>query len=69
MSAWGVAVVRALADGPLVSGRLLQRLDGIDARMLVLTLLSLEDRGLVERRAERAFALTAAGRGLLPALD
>ena len=69
MSAWSVALVRALADGPLVYHRLLERLDGISPRELVLTLRTLEGSGLVEQRMERAYGLTSAGRGLLPVLD
>jgi DNA-binding HxlR family transcriptional regulator len=68
MSVWSVPLVRALADGPLAHDRLLGQVAGIDTRMLVLTLLSLENRGLVERRSERAYALTAVGRGVLRAL-
>ena len=60
-------LLRALADGPMRSDSLLQRLYGIDQRLLVLTLRSLEGRGLVERRTERVYGLTSAGRGLLGA--
>lgn len=58
------ALVRALADGPLRYDSLLARLD-VSPRDLVLTLRSLEGSGLVERRMERAYGLTSAGRGLL----
>jgi DNA-binding HxlR family transcriptional regulator len=34
MSAWSVALVRAVADGPLVYHSLLSRLDGISPRVL-----------------------------------
>jgi len=61
----GLTLLRALADGPMRSDSLLRRLDVTDLRMLVLTLRSLESRGLVERRVEREYRLTAAGRGLL----
>ncbi len=63
-----VTLLRALADGPMRSDSLLRRFDGIDLAQLVLTLRSLEGRGLVERRMERVYGLTAAGRGLLRAL-
>jgi DNA-binding HxlR family transcriptional regulator len=58
-------VLLALADGPMRSDSLLRRVYGIDLRQLVLTLRSLESRGLVERRVEREYRLTSAGRGLL----
>jgi DNA-binding HxlR family transcriptional regulator len=58
-------LLRALADGPMRSDTLLRRLDQRDLRQLVLTLRSLENRGLVERRVEREYRLTAAGRGLI----
>ena len=57
-------LLRALADGPMRADGLLRRLD-VDLPRLVLTLRSLEGRGLVERRTEREYRLTAAGRGLL----
>jgi DNA-binding HxlR family transcriptional regulator len=62
-----VTLLRALADGPMRSDSLLRRFDGIDFGLLVLTLRSLEGRGLVERRMERVYGLTSAGRGLLGA--
>ena len=58
-------LLRALADGPMRADGLLRRLYGIDLPQLVLALRSLEGRGLVERRIEREYRLTAAGRGLL----
>jgi DNA-binding HxlR family transcriptional regulator len=58
------ALLRALEYGPMRSDLLLRRLD-IDLPRLVMALRSLEGRGLVERRIEREYRLTAAGRGLL----
>jgi DNA-binding HxlR family transcriptional regulator len=58
------ALLRALEYGPMRSDGLVRRLD-IDLPRLVLALRSLEGRGLVERRVEREYRLTAAGRGLL----
>ncbi len=52
-----VTLLRALADGPMRSDSLLRRFDGIDLGLLVLTLRSLEGRGLVERRMERVYGL------------
>jgi DNA-binding HxlR family transcriptional regulator len=69
---WSVALIRALADGPLRYNRLLERVDGISPRMLTVTLRSLEEDGLVERRVEASaipYGLTRAGRELLPVLD
>ena len=58
------ALLRALEYGPMRSDGLVRRLD-IDLPRLVLALRALEGRGLVERRIEREYRLTAAGRGLL----
>ena len=58
------ALLRALEYGPMRSDGLVRRLD-IDLPQIVLSLRSLEGRGLVERRVEREYRLTAAGRGLL----
>ena len=58
------ALLRALEYGPMRSDGLVRRLD-IDLPRLVLALRLLEGRGLVERRIEREYRLTAAGRGLL----
>jgi DNA-binding HxlR family transcriptional regulator len=69
---WSGAIIAALAAGPLRYNRLLERVEGISPRMLTLTLRSLEDAGLVERRQQGAalpYELSVAGRELLPVLD
>jgi DNA-binding HxlR family transcriptional regulator len=69
---WSAAIIRALAGGPLRYNRLLERVDGISPRMLTVTLRTLEDAGLVERRQQGRtlpYALSPAGRELLPVLD
>jgi DNA-binding HxlR family transcriptional regulator len=69
---WSAAIIVALAAGPLRYNRLLERIDGMSPRMLTLTLRSLEEAGLVERRQQGAalpYTLSVAGRELLPVLD
>jgi DNA-binding HxlR family transcriptional regulator len=71
---WSVPVLLALCDGPLRYNRLLDRTPGVSRRMLTTTLRQLAVAGLVERREMEGrgrrvqYALTPAGRELMPAL-
>ena len=69
---WSMLIVVALEDGEVRFGALRRRLEGVSQKMLTQNLRSLERDGLVVRRLhdERplrvGYALTPAGRSLLP---
>lgn len=68
---WTLLVVRELLLGPRHYGEIRERLPGIGTNLLADRLKSLERLGLTERLPENRghrWALTAAGRGLEPAL-
>jgi DNA-binding HxlR family transcriptional regulator len=48
-SKWSMLVVCALKQGPLRTGELMRRIDGISQKMLTQTLRGLERHGIVER--------------------
>ena len=48
---WTLLIVHALAKGPLRTGELRRRIDGISEKMLIQSLRSLQDHALVERRS------------------
>jgi len=48
---WVLLIIRALIDGPMRTGELRRRVDGISEKMLIQSLRSLQDHGLVERRS------------------
>lgn len=48
---WTLLIVHALAGGPLRTGELRRRIEGISEKMLIQSLRSLQEHGLVERRS------------------
>jgi DNA-binding HxlR family transcriptional regulator len=49
-SKWSLLILCALRGGPMRTGELRRRLDGVSAKMLTQTLRELERHGIVERR-------------------
>jgi DNA-binding HxlR family transcriptional regulator len=72
---WTVLIIGLLADRPHRFGELRRAIDGISQKMLTQTLRSLEQDGLVARRAEATvpvtveYSLTTTGRTLVEPLD
>ena len=65
---WALLIVRELLQGPRRYNELLDGLPGIATNLLVERLRSLEQSGVLVRRADQAYALTEWGRGLEDAL-
>jgi len=72
---WVLLIIRALVDGPLRTGELRRCIDGISEKMLVQSLRSLQDHGLVERRSYAEvpprvdYRLTKTGMSLRPIIQ
>ncbi len=71
---WSLLVIDALDSGPVRTGALMRRVDGISQKMLTETLRELEGLNLVERRSFDSvpphveYALTGLGRSLRQAV-
>lgn len=69
---WVLLIIHALAHGPLRTGELRRRIGGISEKMLIQSLRTLQDYGLVERRSYSEvpprvdYRLTEVGRTLTP---
>ena len=67
---WVLLLVHALAGGPMRTGELRRRVEGISEKMLIQSLRTLQEHGLVERRAYGEvpprvdYRLTQAGKSL-----
>ena len=48
---WTLLIIHALAHGPLRTGELRRQIGGISEKMLIQSLRTLQDHGLVERRS------------------
>jgi DNA-binding HxlR family transcriptional regulator len=65
---WSLLIVRELLDGPHRYAELLNGLPGIATNLLAERLRTLAESGVVERRADGRYALTAWGQGLRDAV-
>lgn len=61
---WVLLIVRELLDGPRRYGELLDGLPGIATNLLAERLRALDESGVIERRNDETYALTAWGEGL-----
>jgi len=67
---WSLLTIDALSSGPIRTGELRRRIDGISQKMLTETLRKLEGMGLVHRKARQTipphveYSLTEQGREL-----
>jgi len=69
---WVLLIIRALIDGPRRTGELKRSIEGISEKMLIQSLRTLQDHGLVERRSYDEvpprvdYRLTLIGQSLRP---